>query len=92
MSQERLSMKKIEEALRLKWSCVLKIRAIARICCISHSTVSDYLARAEKAGLKWPLPETMDERGLYRLLYPEKTQSATASTKTLPNWEDVKQE
>ena len=92
MSQERLSMKKIEEALRLKWSCGLTIRAIARSCGISHSTVSEYLNRAEKAGLKWPLPETLDEAGLYRLLFPEKVKSANSPAKPLPDWEYVRKE
>jgi len=56
MSQERLSMRKISEALRLKWACGLSKSAIGRSCQISHSTVSEYLKRAEAAGLKWPLP------------------------------------
>lgn len=92
MSQERLSMRKIEEALRLKWACGLSTRAAARSCHISHSTVSEYLARAEKAGLKWPLPETLDEDGLYRLLYPERFQAVVASSKPLPEWEYVREE
>jgi DNA-binding transcriptional regulator LsrR (DeoR family) len=53
MSQERLSMRKITEVLRLKWTCDLSNQAIARSCRISHSTVSEYLARAEQAGLSW---------------------------------------
>lgn len=92
MTQERLSMRKIEEALRLKWACGLSTRAAARSCHISHSTVSEYLARAEKAGLKWPLPETLDEDGLYRRLYPERFQAVPASSKPLPDWEYVREE
>lgn len=92
MSQERLSMRKISEVLRLKWVCGLSIRAVARSCRISHSTVSEYLARAEKAELKWPLPETLDEDGLYRLLYPEKATPVVSSSKTPPDWEYVRKE
>ena len=40
MTQERLTMRKIAEVLRLKWECQLSNRAIARSCSISHSTVS----------------------------------------------------
>jgi len=65
MAQERLSMRKINEVLRLKWECGLSNRAIARSCSISHSTVSEYVRRANAAGLTWPLPETLDEDALF---------------------------
>lgn len=94
MSQERLSLRKISEVLRLKWACGLSQRTIGRSCQISHSTVSEYLQRAEAAGLKWPLPDELDEESLHRLLYP------SAGNKTLvipgvqvtPDWEKVHQE
>ena len=92
MSQERLSMRKITEVLRLKWTCGLSNRAIARSCRISHSTVSEYLARAERAGLTWPLPETLDEDGLYRLLFPEEVQAADVPARPRPDWERVRKE
>jgi len=92
MSQERLSMRKITEVLRLKWTCGLSNRAVARSCRISHSTVSEYLERARQAGLRWPLPEDLDEDGLYRLLFPEKVQAAERLAKALPDWEQVRKE
>jgi DNA-binding transcriptional regulator LsrR (DeoR family) len=52
MTQERLSVRKIAEVLRLKWACSLTNREIARSCSISHSTVSEYVKRAEAAGIK----------------------------------------
>jgi len=70
MTQERLTMRKIREVLRLKWACKLTNRAIARSCAISHSTVAEYLQRAETAGLKWPLPADLDDDALLRLLFP----------------------
>jgi len=36
MSQERLSMRKLQEVLRLKWESGLSHRAIARSCGISR--------------------------------------------------------
>jgi transposase len=63
-------MRKIREVLRLKWECGVTNRAIARSCSISHSTVGEYLQRAEAAGLSWPLPADMDEDTLFRLLFP----------------------
>ena len=71
MAQERLSMRKIREVLRLKWECGLTNRAIARSCSISHSTVGEYLRRAKAAGLSWPIPEALDEDGLFWLLFPK---------------------
>jgi IS30 family transposase len=50
MAQERLTMRKTSEVLRLKWECKLSNRAIARSCSISHSTVGEYLRRAKKPG------------------------------------------
>jgi DNA-binding NarL/FixJ family response regulator len=51
MSQKRLSVRNIQEVLRLKWECGLGIRAIAHSCSISHSTVIEYVRRAEAAEL-----------------------------------------
>jgi len=48
MAQERLTMRKIAEVLRLKWECGLSNRTIGRSCSISHSTVAEYLRRARK--------------------------------------------
>ena len=89
MSQERLSMRKITEVLRLKRTCGLSNRANARSCRISHSTVSEYLVRAEQAGLTWPLPESLDEDGLYQLLFPEKVIILGKLARPLPDWEQV---
>ncbi|MGC9523738.1 MAG: IS21 family transposase [Anaerolineae bacterium] len=63
-------MRKIREVLRLKWECSLSNRAIARSCSISHSTVAEYLRRAEEAGLSWPLPDDLGEDRLFDLLFP----------------------
>jgi len=71
MAQERLTMRKIREVLRLKWECKLSNRAIARSCSISPSTVGEYLRRAQEAGLSWPLPADMGEDALFELLFPK---------------------
>ena len=75
MAQERLTMRKTFEVLRLKWECHLSNRAIARSCSISHTTVAAYIQRAQEAGLSWPLPADMDEDTLYELLFPKTPQS-----------------
>ena len=47
MAQERLTLRKIREILRLKEEAGLSNRAIARACKISNSTVGEYLRRAQ---------------------------------------------
>ena len=88
MTHERLTMRKIQEVLRLKWACGLSNRAIARSCSISHSTVKEYLERAQSAGLSWPLPEQLTEEELFKQLFPEKAQ-AEAKLKAMPDWQQV---
>jgi len=86
MPQERLTMRKIREILRLKWELHLSERVIARSCCTSRSTVADYVQRAEAAGLKWPLPENQSDHQLSELLYP-KVQQSSLKAAFLPDWE-----
>jgi len=88
MTHERLTMRKIQEVLRLKWACGLSNRAIARSCSISHSTVKEYLERAKSAGVNWPLPEQLTEEELFKQLFPEKAQ-AEAKLKAMPDWQQV---
>ena len=93
MPQERLTMRKIREILRMKWELKLSERVIARSCCISRSTVAEYVRRAEAAGLKWPLPEGLDEESLQRLLFPATggKDPVSAGTHVMPDWEKVHQ-
>lgn len=85
MPAEKLSMRKIKEVLRLKFELGFANRQIARSCKVSHSTVADYLQRAEAAGLKsWPLPVDLDETGLEGRLFPPT--EATEPSRSVPNW------
>ena len=61
MAQERLSMRKFKEVLRLKHHCALSNRQIAHSCQIARSTVSEYLWRAEQAGIGWAEAEPMQD-------------------------------
>jgi len=91
MPQERLSMRKIQEVLRLKWKSGLSTRAIARSCSISPTTVSEYVRRAQAAGLSWPLPEALDEDQLYQMLF---LKPAPASERVIPqpDWKTIHKE
>jgi hypothetical protein len=69
MAQVRLSMRKIEEILRLKYEVGLTHREIARSCAVSASTVSEYIIHARAAGLSWPLPEGLTEAELLDFIH-----------------------
>jgi len=64
----RLPMRKIADALRLKASG-LSTRQIAASLNVGQSTVSEYLKRAERAGLSWPLPSGIDDAALEHQLF-----------------------
>lgn len=66
-------MRKIKEILRLKYEVGLSLREIHQSLNIGYGTVVNYLARAEQAGIGWPLPSDFDERTLGRLLFPSST-------------------
>ena len=51
MAQQRLSMRKIKEVLRLKYDSGLSHRQIAASCDMAHSTVASYLTLAQTAGI-----------------------------------------
>jgi transposase len=70
MPANRLSMRKIKEVLRLKWANDLSDRKIAQSCNVSRPAVANYIERAEQAGLSWPLPNTLNDTELERLLFP----------------------
>jgi len=65
-----MPVRKVREVLRLKFELGLENRQIARSCSIPHSSVANYLKRAEAAGLTWPLPSGFDEAVLDTKLFP----------------------
>ena len=69
MAYERLPMRKIKDVLRLKYESGRGHGEIARSCGIAHSTVLEYLRRADAAGLCWPLPEPLSDAELERRLF-----------------------
>ena len=70
MPAKRLSMRKIRDVLRLHFQGRLTNRQIARSLGLSRSTVAEYLRRAEKADLGWPIPGGVDEASLEQRLFP----------------------
>jgi transposase len=88
MTQERLSVRKIREILRLKYEVGLSNRAIARACCVSNSTVGDYVVRAKRAGIVWLVANERTEDELYQQLFPE-VKKPQMVERPMPDWERV---
>ena len=87
MANNRLSMRKITEVLRLYFEHNRSKREIARIIGASPSTVTDYLSRAKLSGLSYPLPPDVDEAALERRLFPPSEPSAVQ--RPAPDWAAV---
>ena len=91
MPGERLSMRKIRELLRLRWEQHLPQRVIGRSLRLSQGTVSEYLSRARRADLSWPLPDELDDARLEALLFPPAPNVPTEQ-RPVPDWALVHRE
>lgn len=87
----RLSMRKIKEVLRLRYEVGLSTRLIAHSCGVGRTSVREYLQRAQRAGLAWPLPEEMTDGALEALLFPPPS-SLPEGARTLPDWAQLHKE
>jgi transposase len=92
MAAERLSMRRVREILRYRFSEGLGHKAISYRVGAAPSTVRETLRRAEAAGLFWPLGEEVSDAVLEAALYK------AAGTKTghrrapEPDWAEVHRE
>ncbi len=86
----RLPMRKIGEALRLR-AGGRTMREIASSLGVGRSTVSEYLKRAEDAGLSWPLPDDVVESDLEARLF-QPSGGETRHGLVPPNWPAVHRE
>jgi len=84
MPRERLPMGKIGDVLRLHAGGLSK-RRIAVSLNIGRTPVGDYISRARRADLGWPLPEDLSEEDLERLLFPPPTM-ISPDRRPLPDW------
>ena len=91
MPAQRLAMRQIKEVLRLKWAGGLSDRQIAQSLSVSRPTVAEYVRRAQVAGLSWPLPETLDDTALERLLFPA-APAPPPGARLVPDWSAVHRE
>ncbi len=91
MPTPRISMRKIRDVLRLRWQSGLSYRQIASSLGIGHSTIAEYLRRAEVEGLNWPLPEELSDARLEAMLFGGPP-SAGKPERPQPNWPQVHQD
>ena len=88
MPGERLSMRKIREVLRLRLGEGLPQRAVGQSLQLSQGAVNNYVARARRAGLTWPLPEGLDDARLEQLLFPPPA-VVVGEERPVPDWAAV---
>ena len=91
MPEERLSMRKTRDILRLKYENGFSHRAISRSCQVGLGTVNECVGRAKRARVSWPLPPELSDEDLENALYPK---PATVETRdsSVPNWATVVKE
>ena len=92
MAGRRLSMRKIKEILRLKWECNQSNKQIANSCKIARSTVREYLERATRADLSWPLDPDLDDSALETLLFPVSHTASCPDRRQMPPMDYLYQE
>jgi transposase len=85
-------MRKIHEVLRLHFDLKLPQRQIARAAKLSQSTVHEYLRRFEESGLGWPLADGCDDQQLEAKLFGPERVEASAATRPLPDFAQVRHE
>ena len=85
MPQERLSMRKIKDVLRMH-SFGLAQSQIARSCSIGQSTVSEYIKAAEAAGIQWPAAADWEESKLAAALMPKHPPTTPAARLPAPEF------
>ncbi len=91
MPRPRSAMRKIREVLRLSFAQGLSRRQVGAALRMPYTTVADYLARARRADLGWPLPEDLDEAALEARLFSRPALPATP-TRPVPDWAQVHRE
>ena len=83
-------MRKIGEVLRLQ-AQGLSQREIGQSVGAAKTTVREYLRRAAVAGIRWPLPEGLDDSQLEAKLFPPLIVAA-GKRRPLPEWVEVHRE
>jgi transposase len=83
-------MRKLRDVLRLT-AAGMSSRQVAASLTIGATTVIDYLGRARRAGIAWPLPDDLTDEALEASLYPPPPIIAK-DQRPLPDWPTVHRE
>ena len=89
MPRPRTAMRQIREVLRLAQAKNLTPTQIAVAAHLPRTTVRNYLSRAAAAGLCWPLPDDLDDRGLEERLFGRPAPPPAIPARPVPDWETV---
>jgi transposase len=90
MPRPRAAMRKIREVLRLALGEGRSRRQVGTVVALPYTTVADYVTRARRAGLGWPLPDQMDDGALESRLFPSVI--TTTPARPLPEWAEIHRE
>lgn len=90
MPRPHTAMRKICDVLRLRFDEKLSVRQIAASLEVPRATVSDYLRRAEAAGITWPLSTEVDDEALEGLLFA--SAAPKEPSRPVPDWQKVQRE
>jgi transposase len=88
MPAERVSMRKIRDALRLTHALGMSRRRVGEATGIGKTAVGEYVRRAAVVGLSWPIPDEIDDAELERRLFPLADASSSAP-RTDPDWSHI---
>lgn len=92
MPRRRIPVRKIKEALRLKFSCGLSDRQVARSLGVARSTAAEYFRRFASSGLPYPLPEEVDDAVLCDRLFPSPRSLPPPLSRPLPDFPSISRE
>jgi len=93
MPRPRSTMRRIREVLRLRLGEGLSGRQVSAATGIALTTAWDYVDRARRADLQWPLPEEMDDDQLELRLFGLPLAVKTSSPpRPLPDWSYIHKE
>jgi len=91
MPQERLTMRKIREILRLKYEAAYQTEPSPGPAISPTAPLENICVGQRQAGIGWPLGE-LDEEEVYQKLFGDPTPEPETKSKLLPDWEEVRKE
>jgi transposase len=92
MPRPRVLMRRIREVLRLSCEAGLSGRQISAATGLPRTTVREYLERAKRSSMSWPLPEELDDRQLEQRLFGRAAPPPIAGQQPLPDWTEIHRE